>query len=78
VSLGGSDPNKYYHHNPNKGEVVDLVLTGLKETCDKQDIKQAAKVKHIIMNEVDVDNFKGICKGTGRVQIRLNDGESAA
>lgn len=33
--------------------------------------------RHIISATVDVNNFSGACKGTGRIQIRLNHGETA-
>lgn len=33
--------------------------------------------KHIVSAVVDVDVFTGSCKGTGRIQIRLNHGETA-
>ena len=51
------------------------MLSGLKETHQKDDIKRIAGVKHVISTEVDLDNVKGVCKGTGRIQIRLNEGE---
>ena len=51
-------------------------MTGLSAYVDKLDIKQFCKVKHIISTEIDVDNMKGTCKGTGRIQIRLNGDET--
>lgn len=42
---------------------------------DEAELKKIANVKHIISSVVDVDNFKGTCTGTGRIKIRLNEGE---
>jgi hypothetical protein len=74
--MGGTDPNTYYHKPQNKGEVIDLHLSGLKISADEIEVKRAAGVKHVISTQVDVDEIKGICKGTGRIKIRLNEGES--
>lgn len=52
-------------------------IGGLRPSCDEIDLKRAACVKHVISTEVDIDNFKGVCKGTGRIKIRLNEGETA-
>lgn len=46
------------------------------ENMDVQAIKKIAGAKHIVNSQVDLDNLKGTCKGTGRIAIRLNDGES--
>jgi len=73
--LGGTDANTFYHKEQNKGEVVDFVLSGLKPSCDEIELKKMAKVRHIISSELDVDNLRGTCKGTGRIKIRLNNGE---
>jgi hypothetical protein len=32
--------------------------------------------RHVISAALDEDNMKGICTGTGRIQIRLNQGEN--
>lgn len=33
-------------------------------------------VKHVISASIDEDNMKGTCTGTGRIQVRLNPGET--
>ena len=33
-------------------------------------------MKHVIEATVDVDNMRGVCKGTGRVKLRIGEGES--
>jgi len=35
-----------------------------------------AGVKHVISATVDEDNMKGTCLGTGKVRVRLNQGET--
>lgn len=51
-------------------------MYGLPEHCDELDLKKNANVKHVISTEITLDNMKGICKGDGRIKIRLNDGET--
>ena len=46
--------------------------------CDEAVLKRAAKVRHVIASEVDLDNLKGTCRGSGRIKIRLSDGETEA
>lgn len=75
IALGGTDANIHFHAEQNKGEIVDFVLSGLKPSTDEYELKKIAKVKHIISSELDVDNLRGTCKGTGRMKIRLNKGE---
>ena len=78
-NLMGHDAQKYYD-NANlanaKGEVLDFDLRGLPSHCEEQDIKRAAAVKHIISSEVAIDNLTGNCRGTGRLKIRLSEGET--
>lgn len=45
------------------------------ENMDTQEVKKISGVKHIISADVDIDNLKGTCRGTGRIKIRLNDDE---
>jgi hypothetical protein len=40
-------------------------------------LRKISGSRHIISATVDVNNFSGACKGTGRIQIRLNHGETA-
>lgn len=42
---------------------------------DQAALKKIANVKHVISADVDLDNLKGTCTGTGRIKIRLNEGE---
>lgn len=75
-NIGGNDANQYYHKAQPKGELIDLDLSNLPQHVDEIDVKKAANVKHVISTELALDNFKGICTGTGRIKIRLNEGES--
>jgi hypothetical protein len=59
-----------------KKTVIDLDLEGLPKNCDETQVKKLANVKHVISTDLEFDNFKGECKGNGRVKIRLNEGET--
>lgn len=43
---------------------------------DARELKKASGAKHVISSTVDEDNMKGVCLGTGRIKIRLNQGET--
>jgi len=74
-TLQGANANQFYHKPTGTGEVIDLILSGMGEDMNVAAIKKIAKVKHVISANVDTDQIKGTCKGTGRISIRLNDGE---
>ena len=74
-SIGGADPNRFYN-NKAKGEVLDFDLSGLPESADEISVKRSANVKHVISTELVYDNMKGICRGEGRIKVRLNEGET--
>ncbi len=74
-NIGGADANRYYN-NKAKGEVLDFDLSGLPETADEITVKRSANVKHVISTELVYDNMKGICRGEGRIKVRLNEGET--
>jgi hypothetical protein len=75
--LQGGDANQFYHKQQNTGQVVDFVLTGLGPNVDEIELKRLSGAKHVISSNIDVDNLKGTCTGTGRIKIRLNDGEDS-
>lgn len=60
---------------PAAARVVDLTLRNLPENADLIGIKKLSGARHVISAALDEDNMKGICTGTGRIQIRLNQGE---
>ena len=74
-NIGGADPNRFYT-NKAKGEVIDFDLSGLPESADEISVKRQANVKHVISTELQFDNMKGICRGEGRIKVRLNEGET--
>lgn len=56
---------------------MDLKISRLPQSTQVSNLKEISGSKHIINAAVDFDNLKGTCKGTGRIQIRLNHGETA-
>lgn len=56
--------------------VVDLQLSNLPESSDLIGVKKMSGAKNVINVALDEDNMKGICTGTGRIQIRLNAEEN--
>ena len=56
--------------------VVDLQLSNLPESSDLIGVKKISGAKNVINVALDEDNMKGICTGTGRIQIRLNAEEN--
>lgn len=61
---------------PDATRVVDLELKNLSPHVDLIGVKKMSGARHVISAALDEDNMKGICTGTGRIQIRLNQGES--
>jgi hypothetical protein len=43
---------------------------------DARELKKISGARHVISSTVDEDSLKGTCLGTGRIQIRLNSGET--
>ena len=44
AGLPGGNANEYYHKESNKGEVLDLLLSGLKPDTDEKELKRDCKV----------------------------------
>lgn len=70
-SLGG-----YNRGENSKPAVVEITLSGLGANIDAQEVKKMAGVRHVVSATVDEDNMKGTCLGTGRIKVRLNQGET--
>jgi len=66
------DPNR----GNDIGRVVDFEINSIPAHWTGEDVKRAAGVRHVVGTEVDQDNVKGTCTGTGRVQIRLSENET--
>jgi hypothetical protein len=62
--------------SPSKPEkVVDLVIHGLPENANAQDLRRLASVKHVVDATVEEDSIKNVCTGAGKLRVRLNEGE---
>lgn len=61
---------------PAASRVVDLTLKNLPGNADLIGVKKMSGARHVISAHLDEDNMKGICTGTGRIQIRLNANEN--
>jgi len=66
----------YRNTNEENVGVLDLVVSGLPPDTQVENLKKLSGSKHIISCELEVDNFRGTCKGSGRIQMRLNHGET--
>ena len=60
---------------PAATRVVDLQLKNLPANTDLIEVKKMSGARHVIKAAIDEDNMKGICLGTGRIQVRLNQNE---
>mmetsp|Transcript_4893 Transcript_4893/g.5976 ORF Transcript_4893/g.5976 Transcript_4893/m.5976 type:complete len:102 (-) Transcript_4893:396-701(-) len=58
--------------NCDEVRVIDLHLSNLPTSSDLIGVKKISGAKNVINVALDEDNMKGICTGTGRIQIRLN------
>lgn len=67
---------RYYNEGQKPVEVVDLEVKGLPDNCQANTLKAVSGSKHVISAVVDEDNMKGTCVGTGRIQLRLSNGET--
>jgi len=74
-ATGKSSTNGYSQSSDT--EVIDWIVSGLPPNFEASQFKKIAMVKHMVKAIVDEDTFKGTCLGTGRIQIRLNHGESS-
>lgn len=74
--LTGKSSLAGYHAVKEAPQVADLVLSGLPASMDSRELKKISGAKHVISSEVEEDRLKGTCLGTGRIQMRLNQGES--
>lgn len=58
---------------PGKAEVFDLELTSVPNEIPASTIKELCGGVHVVALSLDVDNFTGKSKGTGRLKIRTNE-----
>jgi len=64
---GKSSMVAYQEQQKAPAQVIDLSLKNLPADADLKQVKRLAGVKHVIDAQLDEDNFRGICKGTGRI-----------
>lgn len=73
----GESTLRHYNEAGMPVEVIDLVVGNLPADAHANMLKKVSGSKHVINATVEEDNFRGICTGKGRIQIRLNQGETA-
>lgn len=73
----GASSLAQYSSVKSKPEIVDLLVSKLPADTEALTLKKIAGSKHVISATIDEDKLMGTCTGTGRVQIRLNNGETA-
>ena len=56
---------------------LDFNVHSVPDHYTAADLKTTAGARHVVGAEVDQDHIKGACTGTGRIQIRLSEGETA-
>ena len=58
---------------PSKAELHDLVLNSVPQKYTAPEIKEFCGGVHVVSLVLDIDNFTGTCKGTGRLKVRTNE-----
>jgi hypothetical protein len=54
-------------------ELYDLDLFSVPSQMTSACLKEICGGVHVVSLSLDIDNFTGLCKGTGRMKLRLND-----
>lgn len=72
ITAGGTHPVA----DQGNVRVIDLQLSGLPTNTDNITVKKMSGARHVIQVKLDEDRMKGTCKGTGRMQIRLNQNQN--
>lgn len=55
---------------------MDLVISGLPAEMRAEDLKKLVSAKHVVEAGVEHDTIRNVCTGTGRLRVRLGDGEN--
>ncbi|OMJ69701.1 hypothetical protein SteCoe_32511 [Stentor coeruleus] len=63
----------FSRQNPGKAEVFDLELVSVPNNIPASTIKELCGGVHVVALSLDVDNFTGKSKGTGRLKVRTNE-----
>lgn len=74
-NLMGQDVNSRYVNVRDNAPVIELVVSGLPSSTEAGDLRRIAGVKHIVDAIVDSDTIKNVCTGTGKIRVRLGEGE---
>lgn len=56
-------------------QVYDLVVQGLPNQAQVDDLKNIASAKHVVEAAIEHDTIKNVCTGVGKIKIRLAEGE---
>ena len=72
----GQDVYAQYGNNArDNAAVFELVISGLPSDTQAGDLRKIAGAKHVVDATVDQDTIKNVCIGTGKIRVRLGDGE---
>jgi len=63
------------YNQASESRMVDLQLRNLPANSDIIGVKKMSGAKHIVGVNLDEDNMKGICLGTGRIQLRVSENQ---
>ena len=72
--MGQDAYNKYGNVREN-ATVIDLIVSGLSSNTQAGDLRRIAGARHVVEATVDNDTIKNVCTGTGKIRVRLGDGE---
>ena len=56
-------------------QVVELVVHGLSNEAHADDLMRISGAKHVVEATVDHDAIRNVCTGSGKIKVRLGDGE---
>lgn len=74
-NLMGQDAYSKYGGVRENASVVELVVSGLPSDAQAGDLRRIAGAKHVVEAVVDQDTIKNVCTGTGKIRVRLGEGE---
>jgi len=74
-NLLGQDAYSKYGNVRENATVIDLVVSGLSSSTQAGDLRRIAGARHVVEVTVDNDTIRNICTGTGKIRVRLGDGE---
>ena len=63
----------YQDGSSKKPELYDLEMNSVPSKYSASEIKEFCEGVHVVSLVLDIDNFTGTCKGTGRIKVRTTD-----